>query len=260
MSGSAPRRGRRPRGDGGGARAQVLARVIRATALRDRLPHPGPLQTPTPADPVATFVKRFTSQGGEVATPDPDRSPRDWLTSFLQALDDDVTTIAVGADVPERLRPRPRDVPPANAGAAGGESPAPLRREVAAAGLRNSVELLPDAVPAAQAAAGISLAWGAVAETGSLILPSTGTRAVQLLPPVHIVWVPAGRVFARLEDALLRLQPRLPAGVGLHSGPSKSADIGRTVVTGVHGPGRCIAVLAARGQNPPGIRAAMHPR
>ena len=84
---------------------------------------------------------------------------------------------------------------------------------------------------------------GAVADTGSLILPSTGARAVQLLPPVHIVWVPAGRVFARLEDALLELRAGLPAAVGLHSGPSKSADIGGTVVTGVHGPGRCIAVL-----------------
>jgi len=82
-----------------------------------------------------------------------------------------------------------------------------------------------------------------VAETGSLILPSTGTRAVQLLPPVHIVWVPADRIFARLEDALLAMRPELPAGVGLHSGPSRSADIGRTLVTGVHGPGRCIAVL-----------------
>ena len=88
------------------------------------------------------------------------------------------------------------------------------------------------------------MAWAAVAETGSLILPSTGTRAVQLLPPVHIVWVPEGRVFARLEDALRELRGELPAAVGLHSAPSKSADIGQTVVTGVHGPGRCIAVLA----------------
>ena len=66
---------------------------------------------------------------------------------------------------------------------------------------------------------------------------------MQLLPPVHVVWVPAGRVFARLEEALLEMQPGLPAAVGLHSGPSKSADIGRTVVTGVHGPARCIAAL-----------------
>ncbi len=201
--------------DPGGARARILARVTRATATRDKLPHPGRLETPptptpdpaTLSTPATTFVKRFTSQGGQVAIPDPNRSPRDWLTSFLERLGDDVTTIAIGPDVPARLQPRPPDVPPAHADV------------------------------------GISLAWGAVAETGSLILPSTGTRAVQLLPPVHIIWVPAGRVFARLEDALLELRAELPASVGLHSGPSKSADIGQTVVTGVHGPGRCIAVL-----------------
>ncbi len=249
MSGSATRDRPESRGDLGGARARILARVTRATATRGKLPHPGRLETPpapdpaTPPAPTTTFVKRFTSQCGEVATPDPDRSPRDWLTSFINGLGDEVNAIAIGADVPARLQPHPPDMPPADAGTAGGESPGQSRHAPAVAGPRNSPQPLHHAVPPEHAGVGISLAWGAVAETGSLILPSTGTRAVQLLPPVHIIWVPAGRVFARLEDALLELRAELPAGVGLHSGPSKSADIGQTVVTGVHGPGRCIAVL-----------------
>ena len=189
------------------SRERILARVAKATASRQRLPHPGALVTPPADDPVGGFVKRFTSSGGEVAEADPERSPSEWLTGFLGGLDPAVAGVAIGADVPADLRPR-----------------------------------LP-AVAAAHAGAGISVAWGAVAESGSLVLPSTGTRAAQLLPPVHIVWVPEGRVFARLEDALAELQDGLPAGVGLHSGPSKSADIGRTVVTGVHGPGRCIALI-----------------
>ena len=172
------------------------------------MPHPGALMTPRADDPAAAFVKRFTSSGGEVVGADPGRPASEWLTGFLRGLDPEVTGVAVGADVPVELRPR-----------------------------------LPE-VAAAHAGAGISVAWGAVAESGSLILPSTGTRAAQLLPPVHIVWVPDGRIFARLEDALSELRNGLPAAVGLHSGPSKSADIGRTVVTGVHGPGRCITVLA----------------
>ncbi len=243
MSGSATRDRREPHGGGDGARARILARVARATALRDGLPHPGRLETPIPPDPAATFVERFTGQGGEVATPDPDRSSRDWLTSFLEGLGDDVTTIAVGADVPVRLQPRLSDMPPAVAGKGTANPPGELGAAVAASGPRSSPEPLRRAVAPEQADVGISLAWGAAADTGSLILPSTGTRAAQLLPPVHVVWVPLDRIFGRLEDALLELQPRLPAGVGLHSGPSKSADIGRTVVTGVHGPGRCIAVL-----------------
>ena len=189
-------------------REQILERVARATAGRERTAHPGNLVTPVAADPVAEFVKRFTSQGGEVVEGDGTRLAEEWLTGFLRGLDEKVTGVAVGADVPSELRPQ-----------------------------------LP-IVAAAHAGAGISVACAAVAETGSLILPSTGTRAVQLLPPVHIVWVPEGRVFARLEDALRELRGELPAAVGLHSAPSKSADIGQTVVTGVHGPGRCIAVLA----------------
>jgi len=193
-----------------------MARVARATASRPGVPHPGALATRAADDAVedatdhtvAAFVKRFTSSGGEVAGAAPGLPPGEWLTGFLRGLEPRVEGVAVAPDVPPELRPR-----------------------------------LPEAA-AAHAGAGISLAWGAAADTGSLVLPSTGTRAVQLLPPVHVVWVPAGRVFARLEDALLELEAGLPATVGLHSGPSKSADIGRTVVTGVHGPGRCIAVLS----------------
>ncbi len=193
-----------------------MARVARATAIRPGLPHPGALATRAAGDAVedatdhtvAAFVKRFTSSGGEVARTDPGRPPGEWLTGFLRGLEPRVEGVAVAPDVPPELRPR-----------------------------------LP-AADAAHAGAGVSMAWGAAADTGSLILFSTGTRAVQLLPPVHVVWVTDGRVFARLEDVLLKLEAGLPSTVGLHSGPSKSADIGRTVVTGVHGPGRCIAVLS----------------
>ncbi len=190
-----------------GSRERILERVARATAGRERARHPGALETPAPADPVAEFVKRFTSQGGEVVEGEGTTPAGRWLAGFLRGLEGAVTGVAVGADVPSELRPQ-----------------------------------LP-VVAAAHAGAGISVAWAAVAETGSLILPSTGTRAVQLLPPVHIVWVPEGRVLATLEEALRELRDILPATVGLHSAPSKSADIGQTVVTGVHGPGRCIAVL-----------------
>ena len=55
-------------------------------------------------------------------------------------------------------------------------------------------------------------------------------------------WAEGGKnhLLTHLDDYL---RAGLPAALGLHSGPSKSADIGGTVVTGVHGPGRCIAVL-----------------
>lgn len=204
------------------SRRRILSRVARATARRPKTPHPGSLETPEPTGgPDAAFAARFVASGGEVAAPDPGRSLGDWLTEFMAGsglgLEIEGPTVAVGAEVPPELRP---DL---------------------------------DAAPPDRADAGVCRAWAAVAETGSLVLESTGGRAVQVLPPVLVVWVPAGRVYGRLEDALVELAEDLPAAVGLHSGPSKSADIGRTVVTGVHGPGRCVAVPeAADGWGPQG--------
>ncbi len=169
----------------------------------------------------AVFGERFTASGGEVVVAEKERARGEWLRDFILGLEMGpgeageaggggaaaTPAVAVATDVPARWRPQ-----------------------------------LPVALPAG-ADVGVAMAWGAAAETGTLVLTPDGGRAAQLLPPVLVVWVPAERVFARLDDALSGLHKPLPAVVGLHSGPSKSADIGRTVVTGVHGPGRCIAVL-----------------
>ncbi len=196
-------------------RARILARIVQANARRDAPPHPGRLETPTPSDAAEVFAARFAASGGEVVVLDAGtrdsagvaRSPGERLGEFVAGLGLERPGVAIGACVPEELRPPGPYAPPETAGV------------------------------------GVCLAWAAVAETGSLLLESTGGRATQLLPPVLVAWVPRGRVFGRLGDALGELAPRLPAAVGLHSGPSKSADIGGTVVVGVHGPGRCIAVL-----------------
>ncbi len=197
-----------PGSAGHSSRHRVLARISRAVARREKRAHPGQLQTPQPPDPVVGFARRFSDSGGRVVTANRERHRGEWLTTFMKGLNLGATVgVAVGTDVPPEMRPNMPEAPPD------------------------------------RAAAGVVLAWGAIAETGSLILEPGGGRAVQLLPPVLFIWVPVGRILGRMEDALLELQTRLPATVALHSGPSKSADIGRTVVTGVHGPGRCIAVL-----------------
>ncbi len=97
--------------------------------------------------------------------------------------------------------------------------------------------------PPSEAALGVSLAVGAAAQTGSLLLSSKEGRRPQLLPPVHLVWVHAPDVRTTLGDALEACRENLPATLALHSGPSKSADIGQILVTGVHGPGRIIAAI-----------------
>jgi L-lactate dehydrogenase complex protein LldF len=96
---------------------------------------------------------------------------------------------------------------------------------------------------AAAADAGVVLADGAAAYTGTVaLLSSTGRgRAVSLLPPVLFVVLPADRIRTRLgemfEDFDQGGRSAMPAGVHLVSGPSRSADIENDLTIGVHGPG-----------------------
>ncbi|MBI4200200.1 MAG: lactate utilization protein [Chloroflexi bacterium] len=92
----------------------------------------------------------------------------------------------------------------------------------------------------------------AVAETGTcVLLPRRGvSRAVSLLPPVHVALVEPHQVYETLDDlfAVRRLafiQGRGDAGsyLSLTSGPSRTADIEQTLVIGVHGPVEAHLVL-----------------
>ena len=106
------------------------------------------------------------------------------------------------------------------------------------------------ASPPREAAVGVSVARAAAAQSGSLVLSSRDGRRTQLLPPVHVVLVEAGTVAATLGEALAACRNDGGAALALHSGPSKSADIGQVMVTGVHGPGRVIALLLDRWPGP----------
>lgn len=97
-------------------------------------------------------------------------------------------------------------------------------------------------LPPEEAPLGVSYALFAVAETGSVALSGEDGRKVQLLPPTHLVFVEERRVYGTLLEALKELKA-LPSALGLHSGPSKSADIGQVMVKGVHGPGRLVVAV-----------------
>lgn len=101
---------------------------------------------------------------------------------------------------------------------------------------------IPTADPAS-ADLGISRARAAIAETGTLVLDARGGRRVQLLVPTHVILVRVEDIHSTLSEALVDLRDDLPSALGLHSGPSKSADIGQVMVRGVHGPGRVIALV-----------------
>jgi len=95
---------------------------------------------------------------------------------------------------------------------------------------------------------GVTGAFAAIAETGTLVLASgPGTPAsVSLLPETHIAIVPAARIVAHMEEAwdLARAEMReLPRAINFVSGPSRTADIDQTIVLGAHGPYRVHIVL-----------------
>ncbi|WP_439542410.1 LutC/YkgG family protein [Hyphomicrobium sp.] len=93
--------------------------------------------------------------------------------------------------------------------------------------------------------AAVSHAWGAVAETGTLLLASGAANPASLafLPEVHIVAVARNTIAPSFEEAFARLgsdlsPQRWPRAVNLVSGASRTGDIGGRIVKGAHGPRR----------------------
>ncbi len=90
-------------------------------------------------------------------------------------------------------------------------------------------------------------AFAAIAETGTLMLPSTPERptTLNLLPDTAVVVLRASRVVGAYEEAwdLLRQSGRMPRNVMLVTGPSRSADIEQTLELGAHGPRRLHILL-----------------
>jgi LUD domain len=116
---------------------------------------------------------------------------------------------------------------------------------------------------------GITGANAVVADTGSLaLIEDLGFgRAASNVPPVHIALVTADSIVEDLLDAAtiargyasLHLHKALPRYMSVISGPSKTADIGLTLVRGMHGP-RTVHVLIwerpkAEGANDDALRA-----
>ncbi|MEO7445043.1 MAG: lactate utilization protein [Ferruginibacter sp.] len=81
-----------------------------------------------------------------------------------------------------------------------------------------------------------------VARTGSMVLSAAQQhgRTASVYAPVHICLAGTQQLVYDIKDALLLLKEKygqqLPSSVSFASGPSRTADIEKTLVTGVHGP------------------------
>ncbi|MBF6567945.1 MAG: lactate utilization protein [Candidatus Binataceae bacterium] len=99
----------------------------------------------------------------------------------------------------------------------------------------------------ARADLGIVEAHCAIAASGTVAVVASPARpnALTLMPPAVLVIVPADRIFPDLASAIEQLGPDLIAGrrTVFITGPSRTADIEKRIVIGVHGP-RNLHVLA----------------
>ncbi|HEV8635694.1 MAG TPA: lactate utilization protein [Chloroflexota bacterium] len=101
------------------------------------------------------------------------------------------------------------------------------------------------------AEAGVSRAAFAVAETGSLAVvgDELQPRMATMLPPVHVALVDLERLYGTLDEAAAELERLMRPGAGgtryvsLVTGPSRTADVEKTLTVGVHGPGVVQVVL-----------------
>ena len=81
-----------------------------------------------------------------------------------------------------------------------------------------------------------------VARTGTIVLSAAGEsgRTASVYAPIHICVSYTSQLVYDVKDALIALKEKygnnFPSFVTFASGPSRTADIEKTLVTGVHGP------------------------
>jgi len=92
-----------------------------------------------------------------------------------------------------------------------------------------------------------TLARGAIAETGSLILwpDAREPRLMSLVPEVHVVLLDADTIHADFHAAISAegWAGGMPTNVVLVCGPSKTSDIQQTLAFGAHGPRELVVLL-----------------
>ena len=204
-------------------RDTVLAAV--RTALLDVAPSPAATPAPTvgaePCTDRHTLATRFVAQARAVGTVVHTVGSQAAAAAVLATLLDDAHAERVIA------------------------WPTPLARALALTAAARGIDVrLVDpgttVATVADADVGITEADALVAASGTLVLcAGTGARAVSLLPRTHVAIVPAVRLVADLATALRHVRARAGAPdtcVTLVTGPSRTADIEKKLVVGVHGP------------------------
>lgn len=103
-----------------------------------------------------------------------------------------------------------------------------------------SAEWLTDDLPGCDVS--ITSCEALVARTGSIVMSTAqpSGRTVSVYAPVHICIAYTGQLVYDVRDALIQVKnkygDKLPSLITFATGPSRTADIEKTLVVGVHGP------------------------
>jgi L-lactate dehydrogenase complex protein LldG len=90
---------------------------------------------------------------------------------------------------------------------------------------------------------GITVASGAIAESGTLIIDDlrTSDRLAALSPWLHVAVLSEAEIIRSIPEAIARFD-KAPNIIWI-TGPSKTADVEGILIQGVHGPGEQVALL-----------------
>ena len=211
--------------------------------LLAEVPPRRPSSVPLAGDDLgARFCNEFTAVGGEAsdlaAGDDPAAQLGDWVSGLglkTAVIDSDPAWASIGL---------------------------PVRELVEAAGL--SIETVDGSAGPADLAGfdlGITLADAAIAETGSIVQCARPfrPRSISLVPRCHLALVPRDRLLGGLEDFFEGIEEGASWAGGdadfdtyftWITGPSRTADIEKTLTIGVHGPGRTgVFLLGGEGRD-----------
>ncbi len=95
---------------------------------------------------------------------------------------------------------------------------------------------------------GITTCEALIALTGSVMVSSLGGsgRRMNVFPPVHIVMAGKSQLVASISDGFHQVETKRkiqPSLISVITGPSRTADIEKTLVMGAHGPRELIVLI-----------------
>jgi L-lactate dehydrogenase complex protein LldG len=97
---------------------------------------------------------------------------------------------------------------------------------------------------------GITTCECLVARTGSVLVTSrlAAGRKLNVFPPIHVVIANQSQLVGFLDDAIAKVSEKydnnIPSTISFITGPSRTADIEKTLVLGAHGPKELIVFIS----------------